>query len=547
MSINFKLKFIVLSFAAIILVMFLGTFYVAGKQEKDSLVINIAGRQRMLTQKMSKELHHFIYVSDKTGHPDEVSAAKVRSTIKIFTITLDALTNSGKAPLSLNLAETTYRQIPKATEPALSQLTKVNQMWTQFVPVVEKILSNKYTQTDMEQIHKKNVSILKEMNKAVGMMQKKAEKSIKLLLNLQELFCVMGAGFTIIAIFLVNSILKRLRKMDTFAERFGNGDLTAVSGITGKDELGQIGSGLDSMAGNLRQVVGNVNNGSEQLGHTSEQLLEIADNVSYGATDVSERSQSVSAAAEEMSVNMSSVAAAVEETSTNVTIMADSVQNITDTITKITKDTENARTITENAVSQSQRASDRVHELGGAADEIGKVTESITEISEQTNLLALNATIEAARAGEAGKGFAVVANEIKELAKQTAQATGDIRGKIEAIQSSTSVTVGEIASISKIVNEVNKLVGGIAEALEEQEASTQEIAENVSQASEGIQEVTENVAQSSAVAGEVAGDIAEVNEESGQISKASAGLADNARELNTLAKELAANVKRFTV
>jgi len=85
---------------------------------------------------------------------------------------------------------------------------------------------------------------------------------------------------------------------------------------------------------------------------------------------------------------------------------------------------------TSKAVRQSQSATGRVDELGVAATEISKVTEVITEISEQTNLLALNATIEAARAGEAGKGFAVVANEIKELAKQTAEATLDIRPKM---------------------------------------------------------------------------------------------------------------------
>ncbi len=78
-------------------------------------------------------------------------------------------------------------------------------------------------------------------------------------------------------------------------------------------------------------------------------------------------------------------------------------------------------------VSKSEQALQRVDELGIAANEISKVTEVITETSVQTNLLALNATIEAARAGEAGKGFAVVANEIKDLAKQTAQATLDIK------------------------------------------------------------------------------------------------------------------------
>ena len=73
----------------------------------------------------------------------------------------------------------------------------------------------------------------------------------------------------------------------------------------------------------------------------------------------------------------------------------------------------------------------------------------IQDIAEQTNLLALNATIEAARAGEAGKGFAVVATEVKELAKQTAEATEDIRQRIEAIQNSSHEAIQSISEIGR--------------------------------------------------------------------------------------------------
>ena len=118
-------------------------------------------------------------------------------------------------------------------------------------------------------------------------------------------------------------------------------------------------------------------------------------------------------------------------------------------------------------------------QLGATADKIGKVTETITDISEQTNLLALNATIEAARAGKAGKGYAVVANEIKDLAKQTAEATVDIKNIVDNIQATSKTTEKGIEQIGTVIGEVNDIVGTVATAVEEQTAATQEIAGNI--------------------------------------------------------------------
>ena len=185
--------------------------------------------------------------------------------------------------------------------------------------------------------------------------------------------------------------------------------------------------------------------------------------------------------------------------------------------------------------------------MGTAADEIGKVIEVIQDIAEQTNLLALNATIEAARAGEAGKGFAVVATEVKELAKQTATATDDIRTRIEVMQRSTGQAVESIEQISDVVGQVNDLNRMIASAVEEQSKTTQEIVGHVGGTADLAQTVARGVAESAEASREITENISHVD---GVLQETADG-ADQSREsgdeLNRLATEMRALVDQFRV
>lgn len=135
--------------------------------------------------------------------------------------------------------------------------------------------------------------------------------------------------------------------------------------------------------------------------------------------------------------------------------------------------------------------------LGASSAEISEVVKVITSIVEQTNLLALNATIEAAQAGEAGKGFAVVASEVKELVKQTAEATENISHKIGTIQSDVKGAVDAIGQISEIINQINQIndiTDTIASAVEQQSATTTEVGRNIEEATHRRIEITQNIA-----------------------------------------------------
>ena len=365
-------------------------------------------------------------------------------------------------------------------------------------------------------------------------------------------FSIIATTFAIILLiaciawFLIQkSIISPLLKTSQFVNTVAIGDLTGKVQISSGDEFGKMGTDLNMMTEKLNDVMKKIAETGTTLFNSSQNLGTVADDFSRGAEENASRSNTVAAAAEEMSANMSTVAAATEEASTNISLVSTATEEMSSNIAGIVNSTEKAQQITKEAVQEASSASEKVDELGRAANEIGKVTEAITEISEQTNLLALNATIEAARAGEAGKGFAVVANEIKELAKQTAAATGEIKSKIESIQNSTKGTVHQIQQITKVIAEVSEIVSTIVIAVEEQNATTVEIAENINQASLGISEVTENVAQVSTVSGEVAEDIAGVSHASGKMSEGSSEVNENARELSGLSEQLKQLVNQF--
>ena len=365
-------------------------------------------------------------------------------------------------------------------------------------------------------------------------------------------FALVAGLFTfiagvMIAYLITRSITGPVQKIVDYIDKVAKRDFTSTLIIDQKDEVGKMSMALSNTVSELGGMIKDIITGVNTLSSSSTELAAISTQLSSTSASASERANNVASASEEMSVNMSSVSAAMEQSASNVGMVATAAEEMSTTVREIAENASKAKTISENAVVQSQESARKVTELGAAANKIGKVTEVITEISEQTNLLALNATIEAARAGEAGKGFAVVANEIKELAKQTAAATVDIKVQIEGMQGTTNSTISDIKTISEVINEINYFITTIATAVEQQSAATLEISENVSQAAAGIIEVNENVAQSSIAIQDVNRDISEINNGSNEINNSSQNINQSANELSKLAEQLNGLVSRFKV
>ncbi len=373
---------------------------------------------------------------------------------------------------------------------------------------------------------------------------------IKILGRINMMVSVVIIVIALIIIFMITNYIARsinnvVSGLKDAAE--GEGDLTKRLNIKSEDEIGRLSKWFDLFVKKVQGIIIDIAGYSKNLNNSSHGLLSISKEMSQGADKMSTKSNTVAASSEEMSANMTSIAASAEQASTNLDMVSAAAEEMTATINEISQNTAKTSEISNQAVTRSTHVSKNVDNLGKSAQEIGKVIETITEISEQTNLLALNATIEAARAGEYGKGFAVVANEIKELAKQTAEATLEIKTNIQNIQSSTDGTISEIGKITVVIKNVNEMIDTIAAAVEEQSATTKEISTNVTHAAIGIQEVTQNVVQSSTVSNEIAKDIADVNQTASKMLDNSSLVDTSASDLNQLAEYLKKAVDKFKV
>jgi methyl-accepting chemotaxis protein len=292
-----------------------------------------------------------------------------------------------------------------------------------------------------------------------------------------------GVGLLIgivVATLVVRSITGAIARMLAVIQEIAANNLaTADMQVTSQDEIGQAGTALNQMKNSLHTLIQSIRGTAEQVAASSEEL--------------SSTSQQITANSEETTAQAKVVSEAGGQVNTNLQTLASGAEEMNSTIGEIAKNATEAARVAGEAVATAESANQTVSRLGDSSVEIGKVIEVITSIAQQTNLLALNATIEAARAGEAGKGFAVVANEVKELAKQTAKATEEIKQKITVIRENTSGAVEAIGGIKGVIDKISHISTVIATAVEEQSATTGEMTRNVAEAARGAATISSNI------------------------------------------------------
>lgn len=376
---------------------------------------------------------------------------------------------------------------------------------------------------------------------------------------------IVALGFAIaigLGLFISHIISTQVKKVLVFSEALGHGDLTKFIEIDTTDEIGTLSKALNNAKENIKNLIIQIIDSSNDISATSEELSATTEEISSQMEEVNESTEQISMRAQDLSATAEEASVSSEEISTTTNMLAKNADNATISINEIRKRAIDIKSKAIRSIEQSNLIYDEnctnilaAIENSKVVNEVKIMADSIGEIAEQTNLLALNAAIEAARSGEQGQGFAVVAGEVKSLAEQSAAAVTKIQDMVSQIQNA----VGNLAKSGKDVlefmsNNVKpnyEFLMNTGVQYEKDAEFIQEIVEKFALSSKQIDEVVLQVGSAIQIVSESAEESA-TNSESilisiNEITCAISDIAESSQNQAELSQKLTEMVQKFKI
>jgi len=531
----------------VVLMMFGATWSITSQQKADGLIINLAGRQRMLVQKIAKDVLAYAHQVKAGGGaaslPDEI-----RKRLGSLNATQTLLAKGGSYTNGKQFS------IAPASREAAGLLDEASRLTKPFETEVETILA-KGDGASAERLTAASETVVAAQDKAVARLQAESEDNVTTLMTIQGVgMGVCAVVFLAVLVMLRSTLGQSLARLGEYAEAVAGGNFKAVAAGSYAPELAVLRDALARMVASLEAKIVEVDGKSREAEHHAAEIeralaavkeqearsADVLTRLNEGAAKaraVSEsvmeqsgsllgRIEQVGQGAEQQRDRMMDTATAMEEMNATVLEVARNASSAAASASEAKEKAVTGAAGVRSAVASIETIRQRILELkesmtrlGQQADGIGHIMSVISDIADQTNLLALNAAIEAARAGDAGRGFAVVADEVRKLAEKTMTATKEVGDAVVSIQGQARENIAAVESAAAGIEDstqaaaasgrfMDEIVGivdftaaqveSIATASEEQSATSEEI----NRAVEEVNGIARETAEGTAVAAE---------------------------------------------
>jgi len=309
--------------------------------------------------------------------------------------------------------------------------------------------------------------------------------------------------------FVANGLQKEVKKLEDFAEKIKQRDLTKSLEIPedSENEIHIIGQKMNQIVANIRELLSEVRDEISQISSGAEEFsVVVSQNVEH---------------AKQAFDNVRDLLKYIEDFKKVIEDLNNALNQLTQAVNEIAKNATETSVESDDANAKMEQLIEVLSMLISEIQAISSSADLIQEIAEKTNLLALNATIEAAHAGDAGRGFAVIAGEIQDLSKTSGRYASEITTKVNSLVNRSKETENTVKTTKEAISRTKERTASVASAVEEQTVVISEIAET-------LNKVHQEISTLDRIAAEIQQRTEEAEQTNKEITKAAESLAKTA-------------------